>query len=123
MQTRENKSPKYDIIVVSAILIVSLLATGLMLVFRRGGAVAVVEIGGERVAEYPLAVEGTYSLNGGTNILVIEDGTAYLSDADCPDLTCVKTGKIKYIGQSIVCLPNRLAVVIEGEGDGVDIVS
>ena len=62
--------------------------------------------------------------NGGSNILVIEGGQAWLSEANCPDLLCVHQGKIRYTGQSIICLPNRLTVTVEGgEDDGVDFVT
>ena len=42
-----------------------------------------------------------------------------MEDADCPDKVCVKTGKIKSPGQTVVCLPHR--VVIEITGDNADI--
>lgn len=35
-----------------------------------------------------------------------------MTDADCGDKTCVKTGSIKETGQSIVCLPHRLVITI-----------
>ena len=52
--------------------------------------------------------------------MVIENGEAYMKYADCPDGVCKSTGRIKYNGQSIICLPNRVSVMIEsGEmGDG-----
>ena len=79
-------------------------------------------VDGKKVAEYPLSVNGTYYLNNGTNVLVIEDGYAYISEANCPGYQdCVETGKIRYVGEQIVCLPNMLRVEIVGEGDGLDI--
>ena len=90
---------------------------------RQEGGVAVVRVDGVEVERHSLSVNGTFPLNGGSNILVIEDGKAWLSDADCPDLLCVKQGKIHYTGQVITCLPNRLTVTVEGgESDGVDLV-
>ena len=77
-----------------------------------------------RVTErHSLTINGVYPLNGGSNILVIENGEAWLSEADCPDHLCVKMGKIRYNGQTITCLPNRLTVTVEGgESNGVDFV-
>ena len=72
---------------------------------------------------YSLLINGEYFLNGGTNILVIENGEAYLSYANCPDHTCVRTGKIKYTGQSIVCLPNRLSVIVRSADREIDLIS
>lgn len=104
-----------------------LLALALYLALAAGeeqGAWAVVRLNGEEVARYSLGEDGSYELNGGTNILVIEDGEAYLSDADCPDRLCVKQGHIHFSGQCITCLPNKLTVTIEGgENNGIDLVS
>ena len=125
-QQKQKNTKKYrlDIIVIAAILLVSLLLVLAVFLARKEGAVAVVEIGGEVVGEYPLSRDGVFPLNGGTNVLVIEDGTAYLNYSNCPDHTCELTGKIRYVGQSIVCLPNRVAITVTGEAkDGVDLVS
>ena len=102
----------------------SLLVLLIITVTKKDGAVAVVEIDGTVSGEYPLYIDGEFSLNGGTNILVIENGTAYLSYSECPDHTCERIGKIRYVGETIVCLPNRLTITITGDADnGVDIVS
>lgn len=111
---------------VLAIIVLLLAASAAWLVMSLGkdsGAVAVVRIDGEEAARYPLAVDGTFSLNGGSNVLVISDGEAWISSADCPDKICVNMGKIKYNGQVITCLPNRLTVSIEGAAEGVDVVT
>ncbi len=47
----------------------------------------------------------------------IEGGAVWVTDADCPDKTCVAVGKIDRAGQSIVCLPSGVVVTILGEGD------
>lgn len=124
---QEKKRPRRaDILFIAGLLLVSVALVLILTLTRREGAFAEVEIDGESVARYALATDGEYALNGGTNVLVIEGGEAYLTYADCPDLVCVKTGRIRYVGESIVCLPNRLSVVIRGEdadGGGVDLVS
>jgi len=115
---------RFDVIVIASMLLLSswlLLAAG---IFKTEGSVAVVEIDGITVAEYPLNKNGEHSLNGGTNNLVIEDGAAYLNYSDCPDHTCERTGKIRYVGQTIVCLPNKVSITVKGNADdGVDFVS
>ena len=114
-----------EILFIAGLLLASLVLLLVLTLTRREGAVAEVELDGETVARYALDEDGEYVLNGGTNILVIEGGEAYLTYADCPDLVCVRTGRIRYVGESIVCLPNRLSVVIRGEDadGGVDLVS
>ena len=89
---------------------------------REEGAVAVVSVDGEEVARYPLDTPTEVPLQGtgGWNLLVIEDGCAYIREADCPDKVCVRTGKIRYAGETIVCLPHRLMIRIAGGEGGVD---
>ena len=119
-----SNKKRADLIPVVALL---LLAGALYLTLnanRQEGGVAVVRVNGVETERHSLAVDGTFPLNGGTNILVIRDGQAWLSEADCPDLLCVKQGKIHYTGQVITCLPNRLTVTVEGgESNGVDLVA
>ena len=117
----ENKKLLADLCVILALL---LLAGGLALALRLGreaGGQAVVRVDGRVTERHSLTKNGVYPLNGGSNILVIENGEAWLSEANCPDHLCVKMGKIRYNGQAITCLPNRLTVTVEGgESNGVD---
>ena len=50
------------------------------------------------------------SADGGYNLVVIKDGTVCISEADCSDQTCVKTGELKSDYLPIVCLPHKLIV-------------
>lgn len=114
----ENKKMCFDIILVAVLLIVGLSVLLITFVGREGGATAVVSVDGKKVAEYSLAIDGVYYLNDGTNVLVIENGTAYVREATCPGYQdCVERGKISYVGESIVCLPNKLIIEIVGEGE------
>ena len=103
------------------------LAAGLYVTVGRPkdeGATAVVRVDGEVVGRYPLGRDGVFPLNGGTNVLKIEDGLAWMEEADCPDHICMLMGKIHLSGQIITCLPNLLTVTIEGGEDlGVDIIA
>ena len=55
------------------------------------------------------------SPDGGYNIIEIGEGnTIRISEADCPDKTCVKTGVLSD-GVPIVCLPHRLIIKFTDE--------
>ncbi|MGM9632322.1 MAG: NusG domain II-containing protein [Eubacteriales bacterium] len=115
---------KQDFILIGAIVAVALILLLLVSLNQEEGAGVIIKINGEEVARYSLSTDGEYALNGGTNILVIKDGEAYLKDANCPDGRCVKRGKISKTGQVITCLPNKLTVTVYGaEKNDVDLVS
>ncbi|MBR6577746.1 MAG: NusG domain II-containing protein [Clostridia bacterium] len=114
---------KRDIILIASILVIAIAFFLIVELTKEEGAGVVVKVDGVEVAEYSLSKNGTYPLNGGTNILVIEDGRAYLSDANCPDKLCVHQGKISRTGEVITCLPNKLTVTVFGAEESVDLIS
>ena len=117
---------KKDIILIGAILIVAILLLGIWALTREEGAYVAVRVDGEEVARYNLAEDGEYMLNGGTNVLRIEDGEAYMVEANCPALgstRCTNQGRIRYTHQSIYCEYNNVFVVVYGsEKADVEIV-
>lgn len=48
--------------------------------------------------------------NGGYNIVRISDGRVFVSEADCPDSTCIRTGELRSENVPIVCLPHKLVI-------------
>ena len=113
MKEKSRKRYIFDIA-----LIVSVLAVFLCLFFfvyqgRTEGTTAVVYIDGEPIASYSLLIEGEYELNGGTNILKIENREAYMLHADCPRGICKNTGRRGLVRDTITCLPNKVTVIIE----------
>lgn len=62
----------------------------------------------------------------GYNLIEIGDGKVRIIEADCPDKLDVKQGWISKLGETIVCLPNKLVIEINGSGrtdDDVDYIS
>ena len=114
---------KRDIILIASILAVAIALFLIVELTKEDGAGVTVKVDGVKVDEYSLSADGTYPLNGGTNILVIENGKAYLSDANCPDKLCVHQGKISMTGETITCLPNKLTVSVFGAEQSVDLIS
>lgn len=118
-----NKKHLADLGIIFGLLILA--GVLFFLYFNKGeeGAGVIVRVDGVEMARYSLSDSGKYELNGGTNILVIEDGVAYMLEADCPDHICVSQGKVRYAGQCITCLPNKLTVTVYGTDEGVELVS
>ena len=114
-----NKKLIADIILIASVLVVGLSVFLIVNSTREEGNFVRVSIDGRQVAEYSLSVDGKYSLNGGTNVLVIKNGRVYMKYADCPDGLCVNQGEVYNVGQKIVCLPNRVMVEVVGEGEEI----
>ena len=123
---RKKAAPKRgDLYLMVGCLLAALVCCCLWFLLRQDGGTVIVEQNGQETARYALSEDRTVRIEGegGYNLLVIEGGEVYLSEADCPTQLCMKTGKIRYAGQSIVCLPHKLAVRIKGGASGLDAVT
>ena len=118
MRKRHGK----DLLLIGGLVLVGLILLMVLRFSRAHGAYVEVRVSGEVAAVYSLDQEGTYRIEGkdGYNLLVIQDGTAAVTEADCPDKLCVGMGRIRYSGQSIVCLPHQVVVSIIDEEPQVD---
>ena len=109
---------KNDRVFLVTVLILLLVVMAIFYLTRgNGGARVKVTVDG--------ALYGTYSLNENqeipietdgviTNILIIKDGMADMTEADCPDKLCVHQRAISKTGETIVCLPNKVVVEVLG---------
>lgn len=107
---------KKDLILVLVILvIVSIGFLVTRILHRQPAAVVEISVDGEVTASYPLDQDTDvvlHGVGGGTNHLIIQDGSAWITEATCPDKVCIHQGKINENGQMLVCLPNRLIVKV-----------
>lgn len=86
------------------------------------GSMVVIYQDGERVKEISLDRQTEYTVTGiYENTIRVENGQAAIVESDCPGEDCVHSGWIQGAGRSIVCLPNRVEVRIEGQSE-VDFV-
>ena len=80
------------------------------------GYSAEVSVNSEVTGTYPLSEDLDMVIGGwqgGTNRLVIKDGAARVTEADCPDKICVHQGSIKNPGEVIVCMPHRVVITVK----------
>lgn len=117
------KTHRNDAILIAALTLLGGALAVFLYATRQDGGYASVQVDGETVMELPLSEDARVVLGEGghTNTLVIRNGTAQVVEADCPDQICVNHGAIRYAGESIVCLPHKLVVSVEGgQGSGID---
>ena len=110
------KSHRNDLLLAAALLLLGgALALFLRLTRQAGGTVSV-QIDGKVVTELPLGEDTELVLGEGehTNTLVIQGGKARVVEASCPDRICVGQGAVQYAGESIVCLPHKLVITVQG---------
>ena len=123
-----NRSPKlkptlWDALVVLAVLaLAGLLAARPFLAAKTAGELTVsISVDGETVERCALSTYegGTYKSRGYTLTVEAADGAVYVAS----NQDCVHSGAISRAGQSIVCLPARVAVTLEGAASDYDLIA
>ena len=121
---RENKIRlsfcKGDVVVISFVIMLAILI-GVVFWMKTGteqGNVVVVYQEGEKIQEIPLDKDTEVLIeNNYTNKLIVRDKKVAIVESDCPGMDCVHSGWISGKGRSLVCLPNRVEIRIEGDID------
>jgi len=111
------KKMRNDLLLAASLLLIALILAGILYLMRRNGAQVIVTVDGAEVFRGSLAAEQTVRIDGvggGYNLITIRDGAAFVEEASCPDKLCVHRGRLRYAGETAVCLPNRVVVRIEG---------
>lgn len=102
---------KADYYICGIVVALAVILAVLFMFVKPDGKTVVVKQNNKITAEYPLDVDRRVAL--GHNTFMIVSGTVYMSDADCKNQTCVKTGRISKRGECIVCLPNSVILEIK----------
>jgi len=114
------KNNKYWIAVIAVFLIVCAALSFYIFTSAEEGNTAVVFRDGVEFCRLDLSEDAEISVisnDGGYNIIVVENGTVKVSEADCPDRICVKQGAIDNDATPIVCLPHKLVIEVTAESD------
>jgi hypothetical protein len=108
---------KTDIIIVSAILLISLVIWGsYRLFYAETPVVAEIYYETELVETVDLgkSEDKVFSIpqNGHVVFHLYQDGSIRFEESDCPDKICIRSGRLKTVGESAACLPNKIIVKI-----------
>lgn len=113
---------KSDLLLIIGISVVSVAILVVFILLPRGGDRVDITVDGEHFAVFSLSEDREINING-HNVLVIEDGSAYMKSADCPDRLCLDQARIDGRGGSIICLPNRVVVEVSDGSIDIDAVA
>ena len=111
------KQKRNTIILVSAVVVVALAVVVFQMIFlKKEGTYALVQVQQEQRYRLDLQKETELVVEDetGFNKIKVKDGAIAVTEADCPDKVCVRTGYISKTGEAIACLPHELTVTISG---------
>ena len=122
---------KRDLILIAcALLLAGALYAFSQLTLGTKASSVVVTVDGSEVLRRPLAMEDSYVVeqaDGSRNVIRVEGGAVYMQEANCRDGLCIRQGRMKNAAKTIVCLPHKLVVRLEGdapqpEDDELDVI-
>lgn len=118
---RRQHNYKITAVIISAMLCLILILC-LLAIFlppsHNPGCIAEIYQDGKRLASIPLDDVGdscrftVTGENGCINEIEVRPGSIGIVSADCPDRLCVHQGFIDHAGLPIVCLPNKLVILL-----------
>lgn len=119
---------KGDYIAVFAVVFVWILSLAPFFAYgRTANLKAVIYLDGAKYAEYTLAkYEKPISVTvdgAGRNVVEISKNGVRVTESNCADKLEINGGTINRAGQSLICLPNRFLIKIEGGGEKIDTVT
>lgn len=105
-----------DKILVGLVLLIAVASFGTTHLLRDVGSQVLIESNGELFGKYDLFGKETIVVHGaiGTTVVRIQDGRVRVVQSDCREKICVNTGQVQKTGDTIVCVPNRVVVLIVG---------
>ncbi|MGI6211337.1 MAG: NusG domain II-containing protein [Anaerovoracaceae bacterium] len=116
---------KADIVLLVFLILLGLLFSWLSVAGKQSGTRVLVRVNGKDYATYSLAENRTVTIrqNGHVNKFIIKDGTVQMTKSSCKNKLCIEQGRISETNQSIVCLPNRVTLEIQGGESKYDAIA
>jgi len=117
---------KSDIIILTVIIVVSVITWAVYKnVYSHKAGKAEIYYNNQFVETVDLStgVDKTFSIPQNKNVIfhLYKEGSIRFEESDCPDKICVKAGKLKTVGETAACIPNKIFIKIvsaEGNNDG-----
>ncbi|WP_415323237.1 NusG domain II-containing protein [Clostridium perfringens] len=120
---------KWDLIIIIVLILLSLMPIRLLISSNNIGDLkrVIVSVNGDEYESLELKenVNEIIKIEEGlrVNEICIKEREVYMNHSNCTDKVCMRQGKISKVGESIVCLPNRVFIEIKGDEEGECILS
>lgn len=120
---------KWDWVIIIMLIVISLIPLCIILKNEnfQGDYYVLISVNGEDYEKLELNKENDEVIrieNGNyVNEICINGREVYMKETNCPDRVCSRQGKISKVGESIVCLPNKLFIEIKRETESEYILS
>lgn len=115
-----------DLIVIAVFLALAGIAYGILNINKTDGKTADIYVKGEYYDTVSLDKDTVYIPADVPSVKIeVRGGKIGFIESDCPDKICIHTGFLSTAGQTAVCLPNAVSVIVRSEkdGEGVDTVA
>ena len=114
----------WDVVAIALVLLLSVLLIVLPILWSGDGEYLEISTP-EGSRDYSLREDREIVLHSmGIELCVrIESGTAYVSASDCPDGVCVASGRISRSGETVICAPAGVRLLVKGGDADVDFVA
>jgi hypothetical protein len=110
---------RYDIILIAGLLLVAVVGLGIIRYGAGGTSEVVISVDGEETVRVPLSEDRRFSVDGplGKTEIEIKDERVRVVDSPCKRKICVQSGWIDKPYQTIICVPNRVVINLQGSKD------
>lgn len=105
----------YELITLIIVILISVALVLLVLFLPDNGEYAIVSVDGQVVYRIGLSTDSTTDI--GSMQIIVKDKEVFVINSMCKDHICEYMGKISKSQSSIVCLPNKVIIYIDGKGD------
>lgn len=110
---------RYDIILIAGLLVVAIVGLGVVRYGTGGTSEVMISVNGEEAIKVPLSEDRIFSVDGalGKTEIEVKDKRVRVVDSPCKRKICVQSGWIDKPYQTIICVPNRVVINLQGGRD------
>lgn len=111
----QRKIRIWEILIICIIVILSVFLFLLFKIFSRDGKIAVITIDSEVIRTINLQTQANtvFVPDKLENVIIeVDGGKIRVLSSDCTDKICMHNGFISKVGESIICMPNKLIIEI-----------